>query len=132
MGECSMGSIFVRASTQCTSRFEALETEGFAFGLNGLRRLKGGSIESVPVTYRNRDFVERFAGFALDQIAKKEKKPYPEDTTLIVQCTLNLPYLSDEWDDLLKRIAQALPPSRFREIYIYDPLGRYSHTFYPK
>jgi hypothetical protein len=109
---------------------ELLDTEGFAFGLDGLRRREDRSIESAPVSYTNRDFVEKFAGFVLDQIAKKEEKVYPEHTTLIVQCTLNLPYLPDEWSDLVGRIRQRLLPSQFSEVYLYDPLGRYSYTIF--
>jgi hypothetical protein len=111
---------------------ELLDTEGFAFGLDGLRRRADRSIESVPVGYSNRDFVEKFAGFVLDQVAKKEEKRYPEHTTLLVQCILNLPYLPDEWSDLVGRIKLGLPSSQFAEIYLYDPLGRYSHTIFPK
>ncbi|MBL0392765.1 hypothetical protein JJ685_16635 [Ramlibacter monticola] len=111
---------------------ELLDTAGFAFGLDGLRRLKDGSIESVPVSHTNGDFVAKFADLVLDQVAKKEAKRYPQDTTLIVQCTLNLPYMPDEWADLVVRIRERLPPSQFREIYLYDPVGRYSHTIFPK
>ncbi len=110
---------------------ELLDSEGFAFGLEGLRRRENRSIESVPAGYSNRDFVEKFAGFVLDQVAKKEEKAYPQHTTLIVQCTLNLPYMPDEWSDLVDRIKQGSRPSQFSEIYLYDPLGRYSYTIFP-
>jgi hypothetical protein len=80
---------------------ELLDTDGVAFGLDGLQRRKDRSIESVPVGYANRNFIEKFVGFVLEQLAKKEKKRYPPHTTLIVQCTLNLPYMPDEWSDLV-------------------------------
>jgi hypothetical protein len=111
---------------------ELLDTVGFAFGLEGIRRLADGSIESVPTGHSNRDFVEKFAGLVLDQVAKKEAKQYPQNTTLVVQCTLNLPYMPDEWADLVGRVTDRLPASQFREVYLYDPLGRYSHTIIPK
>jgi hypothetical protein len=111
---------------------ELLEKEGFAFGNNGLRRLKDRSIESVPVSYRNREFVEEFCKFILEQVEAKEKKAYPANTTLIVQCMLNLPYSSDEWSDLVGRVEEALPPSRFREICLFDSMRRFSHTVIPK
>lgn len=111
---------------------ELLDTEGFAYGVDGLSRRADRSIESVPVSYTNRDFVEKFAGLVLEQIAKKEEKAYPPKTTLIVQCTLNLPYLPDEWADLVVRIRGRLPSSQFAEIYLYDQLARYSHTIYPR
>jgi hypothetical protein len=111
---------------------ELLDTVGFAFGLDGLRRLENGSIESVPVSHTNRNFIDKFSSLVLGQVAKKEAKRYPQNTTLIVQCTLNLPYMPDEWADLVARIGDRLPPSQFREVYLCDPMGRYSHTIFPK
>lgn len=111
---------------------ERLDTVGFAFSPTGVRRLEDGSIESVPVGHSNRSFVADFAGIVLDQIAKKEAKRYPQNTTLIVQCTLSLPYMPEEWDDLVARIKQQMPPSQFREVCLYDPTGRYSSTIFPK
>lgn len=111
---------------------ELLDTKGSAFGLDGLRRLSDGSIESVPVGYTNMEFIGTFARFALDQVAKKEKKRYPPHTTLIVQCALNLPYLPAEWSELVERIQQGLPASQFKEIYLYDPVAPYSYRVFPK
>ncbi len=104
---------------------ELLDTKGRAFGLNGMRRLKNGDIESVPVGYSNRDFVESYAALVRDRVATKAGKPYPKDTTLIVECTLNMPYLPDEWTDLMARIQPTLHRAPFREIYFYDTLGEH-------
>jgi len=111
---------------------ELLEKEGFAFGVDGLSRRNDGSIESVPVSYTNREFVGSFSKIVLGQIAKKERKPYPTDTALIVHCTMNLPYLPDEWTDLVGRIRSELPASRFREIFLYDSVGPHTHRIFPQ
>ncbi len=111
---------------------ELLDTKGGAFGLEGIRRLKGGEIESVPVSYRNRDFIDSYANLVIAQVAKKAKIPYPPNTTLIVQCTLNLPYAEDEWDELMCRVQASIPESGFREIYLYDNLSERSHTIHPR
>ena len=111
---------------------ELLDTEGGAFGLEGIRRLKDGTIESVPVGYTNREFIESYAKIVIDQIAKKAMIRYPENTTLIVQCTLNMPYMPDEWGDLMARVRASLPQSCFREIYLYETVCQYSQVLYPQ
>ena len=111
---------------------ELLDKKGSAFGLEGIRRLKNGDIESVPVGYTNREFVESYAELVKDRIASKAAKLYPKDTTLIVQCTLNMPYMPDEWDDLMARLQPTLSKVPFREIYFYDTLGRHSLIAYPQ
>ncbi len=111
---------------------ELLETKGSAFGLEGIRRLKNGDIESVPKCYTNREFVESYANLLQDRIASKTSKPYPKNTTLIVQCTLNMPYMPDEWADLMDRVKPALSGAPFREIYFYDTLGQHCFIAYPQ
>ena len=51
---------------------------------------------------------------------------------MIVQCTLNRPYMPDEWGELMARVRVALPPSAFREIYLYDTVCQYSQVLYPQ
>ena len=111
---------------------ELLETKGGGFGLEGIRRLKNGEIESIPVSYKNIDFVKTYSKILLERISKKTKIPYPESTTLIIQCTLNMPYMPYEWEALMAIIQEELPQQHFREIYVYDTIGQYSKSFYPK
>ncbi len=111
---------------------ELLETKGGAFGPEGIRRLKNGEIESIPVGYKNKEFVESYSKLVLKQIAKKAKMPYPKNTTLVVQCTLNTIYTPDEWLALITRVREALPEMSFREVYLYDTVGQYSHSFHPR
>lgn len=111
---------------------ELLDTKGEAFGLEGIRRLPSGDIESKPISYGNREFIHSYAQVVLAQVSKKAAKRYPENTTLIVECSLNMPYLPDEWGELMSIVQAALPISKFREIFFYDPLGQYSQSFFPR
>lgn len=111
---------------------ELLDTKGVAFGVDGVRRLKNGDIESVPVSYTNRQFVEVDATQVLNRISEKSNVPYPKNTILIVDCTLSLPYMPDEWEDLMERVRTGLSETRFREIYLYDAVGQYSKSLFPQ
>ena len=111
---------------------ELLDKKGEAFGLEGIRRLKNGEIESISVGYTNKEFIDSYCQLVLGQIAKKAKMPYPENTTLVVQCTLNTIYMPDEWESLITRVKDAPPQSSFREIYLYDTVCQYSQTLYPR
>jgi hypothetical protein len=110
---------------------EQLDTNGVAFGVNGIRRLKNGKIESIPVGYSGKEFIQTFGNLVLERINQKAKINYPPHTTLIIKCVLNTVYLSDEWDALISHVSMGLPNVRFSEIYLYDAVGDYSHTFWP-
>lgn len=109
---------------------ELLESKGGGFGLDGMRRLKGGEIESVPVVYTNGEFIESYCQLLLQSISKKAGMTYPKATTLIVQCTLNNLYMPDEWRALVDRAGSLLPPMSFQEVFLYDPICNYSHSFH--
>lgn len=110
---------------------ELLEKKGGAFGLEGIRRLKSGELVSEPVGYSNKEFIESYCKLMLKELAKKANKPYPTNTTLVVQCTLNTLYMPDEWESLMSKVATCMPRTSFREIYFYDPVSQHSHTIYP-
>jgi hypothetical protein len=59
-------------------------------------------------------------------LVAKSAKQYPTNTTLIVECTLNLPYRDDEWADLMARIRPEISASPFPELYLYDTLSQHS------
>ena len=111
---------------------ELLDTRGHAFSLEGIRRLKNRNIESVPVAYSNREFVESYAELVKERLTAKAQKQYPKNTTLIVECTLNLPYTEDEWEDLMGRVRPALSACPFPEVYFYDTLGQHSLLTHPR
>lgn len=110
---------------------ELLETKGGGFGLEGMHRLKDGEIESLPVGYKNKEFIDSYANLLLKQIAKKERIAYPAETTLIVQCTLNTLYMADEWETLISQVRAGLSKSSFREVYLYDTVCHYSQSLWP-
>jgi hypothetical protein len=109
-----------------------LEQQATSFGLDGLRRLRGGKIESVPVVQKNKDFVYSYSKLLLEQVIKKASVSYPDNTTLIVQCSLNYPYMPDEWELLLSEVEARLSETSFREIYLYATVGEYSSCVYPR
>jgi hypothetical protein len=110
---------------------ELLDTNGVAFGLNGIRRLKSGEIESVPVGNSGKEFIQTYSKLVLERINQKAKINYPPNTTLIIKCVLNTVYMPDEWDTLISQVSIGLPNVRFHEIYLYDAVGQYSHTLWP-
>lgn len=110
---------------------ELLDSKGLTFGLDGIRRLKSGEIESIPVGHSGKEFIQTFSKLILKRISKKAEIGYPPHTTLIVQCTLNTAYMLDEWDSLISYVKAGLPEVKFREIYLYDTVSQYSHTLWP-
>ena len=111
---------------------ELLDTKGHAFSLEGIRRLKNRDIESVPVAYSNREVVASYAESIRERLKAKAQKQYPKNTTLIVECTLNLPYSEDEWDDLMGRVSPVLAACPFPEVYFYDTLSQHSLLTHPR
>ncbi|MCX7168264.1 MAG: hypothetical protein NTV11_18595 [Rhodocyclales bacterium] len=105
---------------------ELLDTTGGAFGLDGIRRLKSGQIESKPVVRLNREFIQSYSKLVLKQIGKKAGIKYPPETTLIVQCSLNTLYMPEEWEALIASVRNGQPGHQFREIFMYDTVTEYS------
>ena len=108
-----------------------LEQHGVSFGLEGLSKQKG-KIASVPVAQKGKEFVDAYSVLLLEQVAKKSTISYPSNTTLIAQCKLNFPYMPDEWDLLMSQVSAKLSEAPFFEIFLYDPVGQYSHSLYPR
>ncbi|WP_316674965.1 hypothetical protein [uncultured Tolumonas sp.] len=111
---------------------ELLNEKGIAFGLDGISRLKDRSIESVPFSYSNVEFISLYSQLIITQITKKSTKPYPIDSILIVQCDLNNLYMRNEWFALMEQVQENLPKTSFLEIYLYDPVCHYTHSIYPE
>jgi hypothetical protein len=105
---------------------ELLDKTGGAFGLDGLRRLKSGEIESEPVSYLNQEFIQSYSKLVVKQIEKKDSIAYPPQTTLVVQCSLNRLYMPEEWEALVAEIRNHLPEHSFQEIFMYDMVSDYS------
>ncbi|MDO9179034.1 MAG: hypothetical protein Q7U16_12085 [Agitococcus sp.] len=113
--------------------WELLEKKGGAFGLDGIRRLKKSKdIESEPVVYTNGEFVEFFSQLIIEQINKKVSIKYPENTTLIVSCSLNNLYTPDEWLLLQEMVISAEIEHNFREIFVYDTTTEYNFSLWSR
>jgi hypothetical protein len=111
---------------------EHFEKKGGTFGLEGMRRLPSGELLSEPVVYSGQEFVSRFAGLVAKDLEKKNAKPYPDDTTLVVQCVLNTLYLPSDWEALVQLLHEPVSSVRFREVFFCDPTHNYMHTSYPR
>ena len=111
---------------------EHLDKRGGTFGLEGLSRNSRGEIESSPIVYTNRKYIEVFRTLVLHGLAKKSKKSYPTDTSLVVQCSLNTVYTPAEWSELMLGVEAESPASAFREIFFYDVTHHYSYTIHPR
>jgi len=93
---------------------------GGAFSPEGISTNKNGVISSEPVVFTNQEHVEKFAPIVINQIGKKAGIPYPETTSLVIQCHLNSLYTIDDWELLIKLVSQNLPENKFREVLVYD------------
>ena len=104
---------------------ELLDTEGYSYGVEGIRRKKDRSIESIPGVLSNQDFIEPHSSIVIERILSKAKKPYPKNTTLIVKCTMNTIYMECEWNEFIINIQNGIESTQFDEIYIYDDVRNY-------
>jgi hypothetical protein len=109
---------------------ERLNSEGGAFGLDGLRRVKGPagakSVESVPTVHSNFETINAMAGLIVGSIQAKAAADYPSDTTLIVNVELNGLYLTEEWLQLTHLVREGCPSHRFVEVFLCAGPGLYS------
>ena len=99
------------------------------FGYDGLIRDKTTkNIHSSPNVRVNLEFVEEMAKAAIDQIKKKSEKSYPDNTTLVVECNLNIPYYDYEWHHFLCSVSENCQSHSFKEILLYCDglLGQYA------
>lgn len=111
---------------------EHLEKKGGTFGLEGIRRLRNGDLLSEPVVYSGQEFITRFAGLVTNELQKKSAKPYPDGTTLVVQCVLNSLYTPADWDAMVQLLLEPIAKARFREVFLFDPTQNYMYTGYPQ
>lgn len=105
---------------------EHLEKKGGTFGLDGIRRMPDGDLISEPIVYSNGNFIDSFAELVVRELTKKSSKSYPENTSLIVECVLNMLYLPSEWRDLMDRVHARMPTNGFREIFFHDSTHNYT------
>ncbi|MGF6239258.1 hypothetical protein P3T42_000990 [Paraburkholderia sp. GAS38] len=104
---------------------ERLEAEGVVYAVDGLsvtgkKGSRNRKITSEVVVHSGLDFVDTMSQIVLDSIRSKIAAGYPDRTTLIVQCTLNSLYMSDDWQALVQTVGSGLPVHRFDQIWLCD------------
>jgi hypothetical protein len=109
---------------------ELLNKQGFAFSADGLKRQKDGSIKSEPIVHTNYEYIERFSEILLARIKDKASKRYPDHTTLIVCCCLDMLCTSEEWEYLRRCIEKSQQSHQFEEIYIYETTHEFSFSLW--
>jgi hypothetical protein len=99
-----------------------------AFAPEGITKERKQPVQSVPVGFTNLEHVESFAPLVLSQIRKKAEIPYPEQTSLVVQCSLNSLYTAAEWQALVQAVQQELRDVPFTEVLLFDGTTERSST----
>ncbi|TAK99356.1 MAG: hypothetical protein EPO09_01255 [Aquabacterium sp.] len=109
---------------------ERLNSEGGAFGLEGLTRIKGPagakSVASVPTVHSSLETINAMATLILGSIQAKAATNYPQDTTLIVNVELNGLYLDEEWRQLVHIVRERCPSHGFNAVFLCAGPGIYS------
>jgi hypothetical protein len=91
------------------------------YGLEGLTRDKATKmVVSLPTVRTGYEHVDRFVQIIADLIKKKSAKSYPTNTTLLVDCNLDIGYDRHEWDHLIRRVQEQTPSHPFIEIILFD------------
>lgn len=106
-----------------------LNDKGYVFGVKGVSKNKNtNEIESVPHVRTNREAEDDFIDIILDRIEYKRHKVYPDNTTLLIQCMFDTPFLETEWAYIVEKIKNANVCHKFKEIVIFDSNFRYFAT----
>jgi hypothetical protein len=63
-----------------------------------------------------------FAPFVVSSIRRKMDIPYPENTSLVVQCHLNNLYVPSDWQSLVSEVERAVVATPFYEVLLIDSL----------
>ena len=111
---------------------ELLHEQGHTFGVKGIWRDKNTRvIVSKPYVSTNDEKATDLATQIIDRIQDKSQKGYAPETVLIVYCVLNGVTFQDEWDEAVKRVAQADVHHAFKEVFLVDTGSDcYSETLY--
>jgi len=112
---------------------ELLHQQGHSFGVTAIARdKKTRAIVSTPYVVTNDERVTELAAQIINRLKAKAVKNYLPDTVLIVYCVLNGIILQDEWDEAVKRVAEAEVHHAFKEVFLIDTgPASYSATLYP-
>ncbi|MHC8386496.1 hypothetical protein ACYZTM_00110 [Pseudomonas sp. MDT2-39-1] len=92
------------------------------FAPEGVDAKRGTPLTSESVVFTNSEHVLGFALFVVSAIRKKMDIPYPENTSLVVQCHLNNLYVPTEWQLLVSEVERAVVATPFCEVLLIDSL----------
>jgi hypothetical protein len=108
---------------------ELLNSGETFFGCDGLMRdKKTKTIHSTPIAKDRIKSAEHIATLAIGQIKRKSEISYPDNTILIVECSLANYYYEHEWHHFLGNVRENMPSHSFNEILLYDSLvGQYAY-----
>jgi hypothetical protein len=115
---------------------ELLNSKGGGFGMDGIEAGKGKrgvrEIKSEPTSYSAFSFIDDMCEIILKAVEAKTSKleagVYPNDTTLIVDCSLITVFLADEWDKLIRMVRARLPHTGFARIFLTASSGHFVAT----
>ena len=77
-----------------------------SYAAEGIKKTKHKFAESEPVVFSNLEHVYKFAPIIASAIMKKatRKDPYPDKTSLVVQCYLNSIYMHNHHQSPYKSV----------------------------
>ena len=93
------------------------------FAPEGISKKRGQEVDSVPVVFTNNEHVQSFAPLVRALIEKKCGIPYPEHTSLVVQCHLNTLYTPEDWRELVSTVEGEVRTTPFREVLLFDGMS---------
>jgi len=104
---------------------------GRVFGVKGIEKdPQTGEYVSQPYVYVNRELPEDLADKILERITAKAEIKYPTNTSLVIQCFLDMLFLEEEWWCAIEKVKSRGVQHRFREIFVFDSNHHYAATLY--
>ncbi len=89
-----------------------------------------GEYVSQPYVYDGDEHSEDLADKILERIKAKNKKKYPDNTALIIQCFLDTLFVENEWENAIKKVRDGDVQHSFLEIFVFDSNHHYATTLY--
>ena len=106
-----------------------MNEQGHTFGVKGIQKdPRTGKYVSRPHAYTNDEAQDDLAQKILERIKEKNKKEYPQRTTLIIQCFLDTLFFENEWEDAIRKVKSNGVEHKFNEIFLFDSNHHYSAT----
>ena len=107
---------------------QLLNEEGGHFAVKGISKQRDGKVISEVISFNDTEYVDEFCERLFDIIVTKLTKEYPDKTVLIVCCTMDILYTSNDWKLLESKIRNKIINDKFIEIFIYDSTAEHFFT----